>query len=182
MTKYYFTRHGESQANIDRVFAGVMDSPLTEKGRRSAEAEGRRLAEAGCTYDLIISSPLSRAVETAQIIAAETNCKEPIIIESLLLERSFGDLAGRPWNSIIDETSDSIIKAGGESIDAMEKRVSLAIGKIQELSAGKKSVLLVGHGTWYQMAATILSGKAGETFLEADNLPNNQVVKLIGMR
>ncbi len=177
--KYYFTRHGQSQANVDEIFAGDSESPLTAKGVYDAQAEGRRLAQEGATYDLIISSPLSRAIDTAAILARSIGyLEEDIVIEKLLLERSFGDLAGKPWSSVSDETSPAIVEMGGESIEELSLRVKRGLNKIVELSKGKVSVLVVGHGTWYQMAEALIEGRDEHTFLESANLPNNTVIEL----
>lgn len=177
MTHYFFTRHGESQANVDQVFAGVMDSPLTDKGRADAAIEGQRLRADGLTFDLIISSPLTRAKETAEILArAVRYSTDAIIVDSCLVERSFGILAGKPWSTIEDETATTISDMGGESIDEFAQRVKLALAWIAQASIGKQSVLIVGHGSWYQMAESLLMGKAANDFLEAKSLPNNVVV------
>lgn len=179
MTEYYFTRHGESQANVDEVFAGILDSPLTQKGREAAKVEGDRLAQTGVSYDLILCSPLSRAKETAEIIALAVGYPvADVIVEELLCERSFGKLAGQSWSSVPDEAADMIVQQGGESIADLTHRVRRALGVVQELSLGKQSVLIVGHGTWYQMAEALLDGREGNTFLESANLPNNTVVEI----
>lgn len=179
MTHYFFTRHGESQANVDQVFAGAAESPLTPKGIADAAAEGRRLASLGTRYDLIICSALSRAAKTAELIAKEVGYPiEKIVIEPLLHERSFGSLVGKPWDSVPDETSPVFIEVGGESIDELAIRVRNSFRNIENLSADKESVLIVGHGTWYQMAVALLSGKQPSAFLEIHGIPNNTVVDL----
>lgn len=179
MTEYYFTRHGESQANADEIFAGTIDSPLTEKGCDEARAEGKRLAREKQTYDLIISSPLSRAHETAAIIADAVGYAAEILTLELLTERSFGALAGKPWSSVENEASDLFVASGGESIIELSERVVKALDRIRELSRGKESVLIVGHGSWYQMADTLLHGKKAQSFLESTSIPNNKVVEFI---
>lgn len=178
MTKYYFTRHGESQANVDRTFAGAADSPLTEKGRAAAKAEGERLVATGQSFDLIISSPLSRAKDTADILAESLSYPlQEIAIEPLLTERSFGRLVGKPWDSLPDETSDIFAEEGGESIEVLARRVTDSLQVVRDISQAKTSVLIVGHGTWHQMAVALLSNKKPSAFLEVHGLPNNTVVE-----
>ncbi len=178
MTKYYFTRHGESQANVDRIFAGAAESPLTEKGRADAQAEGERLAASGQWFDLIISSSLSRAKDTADIIASALNYSaDGIVVEPLLVERSFGSLVGDSWDSVPDGDSDIFAEAGGESLLDLAERARLSLQKAQEASVGKHSVLIVGHGNWYQMAVAVLTGVQPTAFLEVHGLPNNTVVE-----
>lgn len=176
-TRYFFTRHGESQANVDRIFAGAVESPLTENGRIAAQAEAERLAIEKVRYDLIISSPLSRAFDTACIIADALGYpRDNIVIEELLRERSFGNLVGKPWSSIADESSEAVTNAGGESAEELSRRVRTSLEKVGVHARGKERVLIVGHGTWYQMAMTLIEGKDSAAFLEAEGLPNNKVV------
>ncbi len=66
----YFVRHGESQNNVEGVFAGQRnDSQLTEKGKKQARAAGKEFQDKRVRIDRIISSPLKRALGTAEIIA-----------------------------------------------------------------------------------------------------------------
>lgn len=178
-TQYFFTRHGQSQANVDEVFAGAAETPLTEKGQAGAASEAQRLLRLAVQYDLIISSTLSRARDTATIMANILGYPPlKIIYSELLVERDFGKLVGRPWSLIENEMSEAIVEAGGESIDALSQRVIEGVHKIIELSEGKSQVLIVGHGTWYQMAETLLQGRDRTAFVEANNLPNNMVVAI----
>lgn len=178
-TRYYFTRHGESQANVDRVFAGNSESPLTEKGKADATDEAKRLAQGKVEYDLIISSPLERAKDTANIIAVELGYPTArIVTNELLAERSFGDLVGKRWDSIPDEASDLIVTAGGESVTDFASRVQRGLNVIVDLAKDKASVLIVGHGSWFQMAETIIGRANTKEYIEATSLPNNKVVEM----
>jgi probable phosphoglycerate mutase len=66
-TTFYLVRHGESEGNAARVFTGQLDSPLTARGRRQAEAVAEELAKVN--FDRIVSSDLSRTRDTAEVIA-----------------------------------------------------------------------------------------------------------------
>jgi broad specificity phosphatase PhoE len=66
----YFVRHGESEGNRDGIIQGRNPSQLTDEGRNQAREAGAWFS--GKTLDLILTSPLARALETAHIIAAET--------------------------------------------------------------------------------------------------------------
>ena len=57
-TTFYFVRHGESEANRDRVFSGRRDSPLTERGRQQAVALADALEDVA--FDRVVATPLSR--------------------------------------------------------------------------------------------------------------------------
>jgi broad specificity phosphatase PhoE len=87
-----FLRHGESVGNADGYFQGQSDFPLTSKGRAQVSALIERWAGENVTFDLIIASPLSRAQQTAEMIASALNI--PLEINDLWMERDNGDLAG----------------------------------------------------------------------------------------
>ena len=70
MGRLYFVRHGESEWNVLGRICGSTDIPLTDRGREMARETGRKIVEEGLKIDKIISSPLSRAYETATIIAS----------------------------------------------------------------------------------------------------------------
>src|SRR5581483_5723923 len=76
MKKLYFIRHGESVSNVERWHAGRIDTPLTERGRQQAREAGKKAKAQKLHFDLIVSSPLSRALETARIIAKEIGYPE----------------------------------------------------------------------------------------------------------
>jgi len=76
MTKYYFVRHGESESNCDGVLAGHLDYPLTDNGIRQAIDAAKSIKESGVKFDSMLSSPLSRAYDTAKIIASFNQYKE----------------------------------------------------------------------------------------------------------
>ena len=73
--RIYVIRHGETDGNHRGVLQGQMDLPLNEKGRDLAILTGKALADV--PFDLVISSPLSRARETAQLILTENHFWTP---------------------------------------------------------------------------------------------------------
>jgi 2,3-bisphosphoglycerate-dependent phosphoglycerate mutase len=91
---YEFTllRHGESQGNIENRHQGQSEFPLTELGRRQAQALGDRWGREQVTFDRIFSSPLQRAKETAEIVNRAINC--PLEFDEVLAERDLGELTG----------------------------------------------------------------------------------------
>jgi uncharacterized phosphatase len=69
MTRFFLVRHGETEWNRLRKIQGVSDIPLNDTGRAQAAALGDILSRH--RFDLIVSSPLSRALETARIVATK---------------------------------------------------------------------------------------------------------------
>ena len=85
-------RHGESQGNFEGRHQGQADFPLTELGRQQTKALVDRWKSQDKAFELIISSPLVRARETAEILSTELNL--PLELDSLWMERDNGLMAG----------------------------------------------------------------------------------------
>jgi broad specificity phosphatase PhoE len=85
-------RHGESVGNAESRWQGQADFPLTEKGRAQAYALAERWKRENVKFDHVVSSPLVRAKETAEIVASTLNLK--IEFEPLWLERDNGEFSG----------------------------------------------------------------------------------------
>lgn len=86
-----FVRHGETTWNIEgRLQGQTNESKLTQRGIKQAEELAETLED--LNYDIIISSPYERTLETAKII--NKNKKKEIIIDDLLKERGYGLLEG----------------------------------------------------------------------------------------
>ena len=66
MKKLYFIRHGLSEGNVQEIWSGSTDTPLHTEGRAQAKAAGQKAKK--LKIDLVVSSPMSRAKETAEII------------------------------------------------------------------------------------------------------------------
>ena len=72
----FFIRHGESESNVLDLAAGYnYDAPLTEKGRLQAKCLGERFKREGISIDLLFTSKLSRAMETAKILLLSSGHK-----------------------------------------------------------------------------------------------------------
>jgi len=141
----YFVRHGESEANAARRFAGRTDSPLTERGRQQAQAVAVALTSE--RFDRVISSPLSRCRDTALVIAQRQQL--PVDLEPDLVEIDVGDKTGMPFDEVrgLPEWTDDgyIAWPRGETLDQVLSRAHRVITRIAAESAGQR-VLVVGHG------------------------------------
>jgi probable phosphoglycerate mutase len=85
-------RHGESIGNLESRWQGQSDFPLTDTGRAQSKALGERWKKEGEVFDLVITSPLSRARETAEIVAGHLGVA--VEEDSLWLERNIDELSG----------------------------------------------------------------------------------------
>lgn len=138
--RMYITRHGQTDWNIDHRLQGQSDIPLNDTGRAQARTCGEALKSAG--IELIITSPLSRARETAEIIR-EYIGDIPIICDELLLERSFGKLEGQCM--YVSEAESHPAECGVEPKET-------ALGRIREAMENyrrkypDRTILVVTHG------------------------------------
>ena len=140
MKTIYFMRHGLTVMNVAGLRSGATETPLTDDGREAVRATGMSAVELG--IDTIICSTLGRAVETAQIVASAINYpSEKIQTPDLLIERSFGQLEGKPYSfsQDIENTPEA------EPLEVLFERTQKAITHIESLPGN--TILVVGHGS-----------------------------------
>ncbi|MBX9726889.1 MAG: 2,3-bisphosphoglycerate-dependent phosphoglycerate mutase [Rickettsiales bacterium] len=95
MGRLIIIRHGESEFNRDDLFAGWVDTPLTEAGRNGAIEAGKLIRKSGFQADAVYTTRLSRAQDTTKEILKGLGQASKACIESdALLERHYGNLAG----------------------------------------------------------------------------------------
>jgi len=102
----YIVRHGESEANVNKIVQGHTDSPLTRRGIEQAEELAETFKDIG--FDAIYSSDLDRAKRTAQIIRLDRDVK--IKTSSLLREKFFGIFEGKNHNEYIETLKEEFDK------------------------------------------------------------------------
>lgn len=153
--KLYFTRHGESQANIERIISNRdLPHPLTDKGRIQAIALAERLV--GATIGAIYASPILRAQQTAQIIGERLGL--PVQTSDALREFDCGVMEGK-GSAEAWAAHEEVIAAwanhdyaqcipGGESFADMEQRFVPFVHQLVAQYAGQTSaILLISHGS-----------------------------------
>jgi broad specificity phosphatase PhoE len=134
-------RHGQTDWNIDLRLQGTTDIAMNQVGIEQVQNAAKHL-DGG--WDLILSSPLSRARQTAEIVAEKIGI-ESIVIEPLLLERAFGigeGLTYAEWGEKFAKLDDI---PGAESRSNVERRARELLSHIEQNYAGAK-VLAVSHG------------------------------------
>jgi broad specificity phosphatase PhoE len=142
MTELYLVRHGETDWNRQRRIQGLTDIPLNETGREQARATGMLLARRH--WDAIYASPLSRARETAEIIAAEVGLPHPTLLDALV-ERNYGSTEGLDWLQIETQFPHGTAVPGRESREQVAARVIPALMELATSHPGE-SLLIVSHG------------------------------------
>lgn len=139
----YVVRHGETAENINKIMQGNMDTVLNETGRNQAKEAKKKLEN--IKIDLIISSPKSRALETAQIISEG---QIPIITDDRLLSRDHGEFEGMSryevdledyWNIKVDRQYEK-----AESVGHLYNRIVSLLDEIKKEYHGK-TILLTTH-------------------------------------
>ena len=145
-------RHGQTPLSVDRRFAGLGDIELTETGVRQAKLAGERLAARG-GVDVIVASPLRRARQTAEEVAAATGA--PVEFDDDLRETDFGEWEGlnitqaqprRPGEVTSRLADPAAAPPGGESFAAVAVRVRAARERLMAGHA-RETVLVVSHVT-----------------------------------
>jgi len=139
----WLVRHGETEwARLGR-HTGRTDVPLTDRGRDQARALGRRLA--GHAFELVLTSPLSRAAETARICGL----REVAIPDPDLMEWDYGAHEGRTTAEIRANVPGWTIWhgpwLGGETADDIGRRADRIIGRIRSSPGGDSLVFAHGH-------------------------------------
>lgn len=159
-------RHGESAGNVAATLQGCrLDTPLSARGRRQAECVAIRLAEE--PLDGVFASPLVRARETAEILAAPHGVG--LRIDPDLVEFDWGVWTGRPLD---DEMERQVAELrarwragevdapapGGESPVAAARRARRFLARLQEAAPDAPAV--VAHGRFNRVLMTVLLGRS----------------------
>jgi broad specificity phosphatase PhoE len=150
VTKIHLARHGETDWNRELRWQGHSDPPLSDRGREQARALAEALAQT--SFAAVYSSDLSRATETAEIVASKLNL--PVRVDPALREIDVGSWEGRTLAELEDRFPEAVRRweergehgwEGGESHEEMAARVRGAIRSIAARHAGD-DVLVVSHG------------------------------------
>jgi len=142
MTRFFLVRHGETEWNRIRRIQGISDIPLNETGRAQAAALGDILA--AHSFDLLVSSPLSRALETASIIAQRLAMPKPLIIPDLI-ERNYGEAEGSNGADLDERYPAGTEIPGREERSDVTKRVVRVLHDLA-IRHPHADVLAVAHG------------------------------------
>jgi len=179
----YLLRHGESIANVERVFsARKLDPPLSHIGRQQIERQSKALALIG--FDACYTSPLLRAMQSAEILSREIGLQ--FAQTEALLEVDVGALDGesqdvsqnwaiyedvvRKWESGLCATA----FPRGENLRDIEARFTSLLANV----GGKKKVLLLGHCLLFMCAIWLFAENRGPT-LESGNMGRGHLSLLV---
>lgn len=144
ITKLCIIRHGQTDWNKKTLIQGTVDNPLNDNGREQAMLLGDYLKDNDTNWDIIISSPLKRAFETASIIKEKMGKDIDLVADSNFVEREFGEAEGQLiepvlFNKIIADEIPRLEK----SYD-LQNRVYEGVLNLSKKYEGKR-ILLVAH-------------------------------------
>ena len=150
-----FIRHGQTDWNRDDRMQGSSDIPLNDTGRAQALDAVEVLRHAA--WDVVVSSPLSRARETAEIIANALDVElGPSYPE--LVERDYGPLEGANATDCIMRYPDKDYP-GAESLDSVAERGLAGLAHVAADFPGR-NVVIVCHGTIIRYTLARLAGRS----------------------
>lgn len=182
MKRLYFVRHGLSEANAEGIISGQLETPLTDIGRHQAKQVAKQIKDNDYEIDLIVSSPMSRARQTAFIIADIIAYPlNRIVLEPLLMERNYGQLQGTSLDEFyarftyqdVDKIPDA------ETIEALQQRAEMALGSIKKF--GELAILVVSHGAFGRSFRRAVNGQPHtlEYVGPLDRMNNAEIIELI---
>jgi len=170
MTCFSLIRHAPTTWNLEKRLQGSKDLSLADQGRKEARAWARRLSDT--PFDLVLASPLTRAVQTAQIIANHL-CIDTGLLSGME-EQNFGNWEGKRLKSLRKQNPDSVAALElkgwlfcppkGESRAQVLNRGLAAIKKAS-LAHPEKHILVVTHNT---MIKCLLYHCLGRNFMPDD--------------
>jgi len=174
-------RHGESYTNTGGKFISSTDLPLTKKGVAQALAAKEHLKD--IVFDRIFSSPLLRAIQTAEII-----CEDREKVESCedLKEMLFGDLEGLTWEERYNRYSDIELERelsnakipNGESFDDVVLRCNAFIKEKLAPRGDGENILVASHGITLRVLINCLLKKPNEYVNYIDWADNTAIAEI----
>jgi len=149
--KLYLVRHGQTDWNAEGKMQGRRGAGLNELGVKQVEDLKVRLND--FNFSICFSSPLKRAVETAEILVGD-RCE--ILYDERLVERGFGIFEGRSFEEFWDSVGDNDIedrrlnysKDGLEPINSILERARSFLEDVKENYEKNDNILVVAHGAF----------------------------------
>lgn len=179
-TTFIFIRHGQSQANLEQIFAGHTDIPLTELGRKQAQNTARFLEQ--YPIEKIYSSDLLRSMQTAEPTAKHFGLS--IIPDREMREIYAGEWEGKLFEDLLKEYGNGYetwIKDcgrahpnGGESVVELGERIYRECDRLLSENQGK-CVAIFSHATPIRLLNARFQGVAVEDLSRVPFAPNASV-------
>lgn len=172
MKRLYLLRHGQTEFNVKKLVQGRCDSPLTNLGRQQAGMAAAWLKAHNVVPDKVVSSPLGRAMDTAQLVATELLGPDAAV-ESCegIIEHCYGSFEEGPHDALptdVWDPGEDLVPFGGEGSRALQERMVGALTNLMG-SEGIETLLAVSHGS---ASRQFIKAAAPEGFELPTKLPN----------
>lgn len=172
MKRLYLLRHGQTEFNVKKLVQGRCDSPLTDLGRQQARVAAAWLKGHDVVPDKVVSSPLGRAIDTAQLVATELLGPDAAVEPCVgIIERCYGSFEEGPHDALptdVWDPGEDLVPFGGEGSRALQERM---VGTLTNLigAEGVETLLAVSHGS---ASRQFIKAAAPEGFELPAKLPN----------
>ena len=141
----YVIRHGQTQLNNAKLLQGRSNLPLNETGMEQAREAGRWLASQNVSFQRVYSSPLIRAVQTAELVAPGV----PVVTDDRLIEMDYGPYEGsdlqNPAPEIIEFFSDFVHNPAPDGMEQLSEVVARTGEFVEGLRGTPHNVLISTH-------------------------------------
>ncbi len=173
--KLYLVRHGQTEKNKYGLVQGQTEADLSLKGIEDAKKLQDLISS--LNIDVVISSPLRRAIDTARII---TDNKYPINIDDRIIERNWGMCEGvsienvdtvKCWNFYINTCENKI-----EKVQDFMKRLSEFLEDIR-IKYSDKNVLVVTHSAVLRGMHYLINGIPDDGDMSKIDIPNLRIIE-----
>ena len=162
VARIYLARHGRTALNAAGALRGHIDVPLDPVGQRQVQILGAVLA--GRRPQLVVSSPLRRAIQTAEAVADRAGLD--VQVDERLIDRQYGEWAGVGVTDVVARWGSLDAAPGVEPAVEVRDRVLAALNDIAKSTAGAAAVV-VSHDAVNRIAIAAL----GPSFGAPDDLP-----------
>lgn len=162
--KLYIARHGQTEWNAKNLLCGRTDLPLNTIGEAQAMQLAERMISEGAQPEVIIASPMMRAMQTAEIVAARLGVQ--VETEPRLIEQDYGRFEGgsiREPEFLAIRQSFAVRYPGGESMLDVAGRVYPFLAELRERK-DVRSALLISHGGTIRVLNTYFMDMSNEVF------------------
>ena len=154
---FVFVRHGQTDWNVEHRLQGVRDTALNERGREQARALGERWKKEGMTFRKVYSSPLQRALDTAEIATGMD--RSGFVLDDRLKEMAFGVMEGAVYSgtgntdislcmeAFLGRPADFVPQEGGESFpEVLDRALNFLLDLREKEKETTGNILVVSHG------------------------------------
>lgn len=183
----FIVRHGQNVDNANNILNGRRDLPLTELGRKQARELGDKMAKLKLNFDVVYSSPLIRAFETATILSEILgNTEKPVVVPDLI-ERDFGIMTGQPISQIVPMCGTDILVTdsityflkpeGAETFPHLMRRADKVLREIRDRQKAGKA-LIVTHGDLGKMIYAVARNLHWKTVLREFHFGNGDLIDI----